>query len=145
MMYIKIQNANDNSFQHEVVDHGTVSRRRWWRAADGGGGLMAQWQRAAGMPTVVWSHGLYLCTPLFPLSHPPPGCFSPSLSSSPPSSLFTPSLPPFSSAVYGRQLLCLRWPPVYSGLCVFAQTTVRLKIMAPWAPHSWHTDLRTAS
>lgn len=65
----------------------SVSRNRSLRAAADDDGLMAQWQRSAGMPTVVWSHGLYLCCTLFPPSCPPPGCLSHSLSSSHPPSL----------------------------------------------------------
>lgn len=65
----------------------SVSRNRSLRAAADDDGLVAQWQRSAGMPTVVWSHGLYLCCTLFPPSCPPPGCLSHSLSSSHPPSL----------------------------------------------------------
>lgn len=115
----------------------SVSRKRSLGAAADGDGLMAQWQRTAGMPTVVWTRGLYLCGPLYPLS-----CLPQSLSSSHP-----PSLPPnpLSSLLFFH---CLRKGSscasvVLRSLC-FAQTTACLKILALGAPSPAprHTDPR---
>lgn len=125
----------------------SVSRKRSFRAADDpddAGGLVAQWQRAAGMATVVWSHGLYLCSPLylFPILHQAVCLLSSPLPPHPPT--FPPVFPPFLPLFTEGSFCVSLTSSLLRSLC-FAQTTAYLKILALGPPPCRHTDPRTES